>query len=230
MLNLLAKVVIVAGAIALVVILFPSVVGPVNHVRNEVNGKLDAEYVVDNYKAKYVALAGKRAKVLESLKKFKIEEELASRKYAFACSEATAAKDSLRKIGTADMKAFMQAKAAYEAVCAKASRFFALKHTYSNAVAKLEQTLALVDDNMAKAKLKIDMLSSKKTMLDTMKTVNKSIEDLECVGDEALAFNVEKLDDDTLRESIKLEAFSAAQVPEKAMTEAEAKEFLKSLD
>lgn len=230
MIDILLKLGIAAGIVALAIILFPSIKGPVNHVRNEVNSKLDAEYVVDNYKAEYVALAGKRAKVLESLKKFKIERALASRKHDFACQEANAAKDSLRKIGTSDMKAFMQAKAAYEAVCTKASNFLALEHTYSNAVAKLEQTLALVDDNMAKAKLKVDTLSSKKTMLDTMKTVNKSIENLECLGDEALAFNVEKLDDDTLRETIKLEAFSSAQVPVKTMSEAEAKEYLDSLD
>ena len=82
---------------------------------------------------------------------------------------------------------------------------------------------------MAKAKLNVDTLSSKKTMLDTIKDVNRTIENMNGVGDTDLAINIEKLDDDTLRESIRLEALDATESSKKAMTEAEAKAYIDSL-
>ena len=126
------------------------------------------------------------------------------------------------------MKAFAKAKDIYEACNIKAANFKTMIDTYAKAVMQLEQSLALIDSNMAKAKLTVDTLSSKKTMLDTVKTVNKSIENLNGTGETELSVNVEKLDDDMLRESVKLDALSSTDKPSTQMTEADAKAHLDS--
>ena len=59
------------------------------------------------------------------------------------------------------------------------------------------------------------------------KQVNKTVENLKGIGDSELGVNVEKLDDDVLRESIKLEALHEDESP--AMTKAEVEAFLKTL-
>jgi hypothetical protein len=65
-------------------------------------------------------------------------------------------------------------------------------------------------------------------MVDTIRAVNKSIENLNGVGDTDLAVNVEKLDDDMLRESVKLEALETTEKPVE-LDEAAAKAYIDSL-
>ena len=75
--------------------------------------------------------------------------------------------------------------------------------------------------------LYVATLESKKILVDSNKQVNKTVENLKGIGDSELGVNVEKLDDDVLRESIKLEALHEDESP--AMTKAEAEAFLKTL-
>ena len=223
-------IIVAVGLIAAAVIAVPALKGPFNRFRNEANVKLNAEYVVDNYKAEYVALHEKRGKVVESISKFNVEKAVAAKKLALAKDKTKIAKETLVKTGTADLKAFARAKDAYEVANTEVENFKIMVGTYAKAVKKLEQSLSLIDSNMAKAKLNVDTLSSKKVMLDTIKAVNKSIENMNGVGDSDLAVNVEKLDDDMLRESIKLEALNKDGKPVKApLTEADARAYLDSL-
>lgn len=219
----------VAAAVAVVAI-FPAIKGPYNRLKNEVNEKLDAEYVVDNYKAEYVALHDKRGKVIESLNKFTIEKKVAEKKLDNVRDKIELAKKTLKDIGTSDLKAFTRAKDVYETLLVETSNFEAMIKTYDQAIAKLNSSLALIESNMAKAKLNVDTLSSKKVLVDTIKTVNKSIENINGIGDSALAVNVEKLDDDMLRESIKLEALNTGNSPKaEAVTQESAKAYLDAL-
>ncbi len=227
------KTILAIAAVAIAAfIVVPALKGPYNRFKNEANEKLDAEFVVDNYKAEYVKLSQQRARVLESLNRFEVEKRVAQKKHAHAAAELSTAKSFLKSIGTSDMEAFNRAKSTYELARARAENFGTMAVTYEHAVKKLEKTLALVDSNMSKAKMNVDTLSSKKTMLDTMKVVNEAIENVSGVGDPSLATSVEKLDDDMLRESVKLEALgqqdpgTSAQVA----TEAEARAYLDSLD
>lgn len=217
------------GVVAAAFIAVPALKGPVNRWRLEANEKLGAEYVVDNYKAEYVSLHEKRMKVNEAIQKFTVEKTVAEKKLAAAEKEAEAAKSKLIAVGASDLKKFAAAKDLYESLLVKAENFKTMSETYAKAVKQLEQSLALIDTNMAKAKLNVDTLSSKKTMLDTVKSVNKSIENLNGVGETDLAVNVEKLDDDMLRESVKLDALSDNGKPSTQMTEADANAYLDSL-
>lgn len=219
----------VGVAVAAAFIAVPALKGPVNRWRLEANEKLGAEYVVDNYKAEYVSLHEKRMKVNEAIQKFTVEKTVAEKKLAATEKEAEAAKSKLIAVGASDLKKFTAAKDLYESLLVKAENFKTMSATYAKAVKQLEQSLALIDTNMAKAKLNVDTLSSKKTMLDTVKSVNKSIENLNGVGETDLAVNVEKLDDDMLRESVKLDALSDNGKPSVQMTEADAKAYLDSL-
>lgn len=220
---------IIVGVAALAVVAVPALKGPFNRWRNEANERLTAEYVVDNYKAEYVKLHEQKAKLLESNTKFEVEKKVAQKKLAYANEKLKVAKENLQKIGTSDLKAFTQAKNAYEILKTESDNYAAMVKTYSQAMKKLEKTIALVDANMAKAKLNVDTLSAKKTLVDTIKSVNKSLENISGVGDSDLVVNVEKLDDDMLRESIKLETLDNIEKPAKPMAEADAKAYLESL-
>ena len=219
----------VAIAACAAVIAVPALKGPINRYRNEANERLNAEYVVDNYKAEYVKLHSQKAKLIESISKFDVEKKVSQKKAAAAQRRIDEAKANLKSVGTSDMKLFNRSKDAYELAKTEFDNFTTMVKAYTQAVKKLEKSLALVDANMAKAKLNVDTLSSKKIMLDTIKSVNKTIENMNGVGDADLAINIEKLDDDTLRESIRLEALDATESNKKAMTEAEAKAYIDSL-
>ena len=220
---------IIIGVVAIAIIFVPAIKGPFNRWRNEANEKLNAEYVVDNYKVEYVKLHDQRAKLLESKTKFEVEKKVAQKKLSYANEKLNAAKVNLQTVGTSNLKTFAQAKNAYELMKTEVGNYTTMVKTYSQAMKKLDKTIALVDSNMAKAKLNVDTLSAKKTLVDTIKSVNKSLENISGVGDSELAVNVEKLDDDMLRESIKLETLDNSEHMSKPMTEAEAKTYLENL-
>ena len=223
---------VIGGIVTIIVaiaIAVPAIKGPINRYRLEANEKLNAEYVVDNYKAEYVKLHDKRIKVVESISKFDVEKRVALKKLEYATNEVAIAKSALMSTGTSDLKAFNRAKNIYEIAKTKVGNFQTLVTTYELAIAKLNKSLALIDENMSKAKLNVDTLSSKKILVDTIKTVNKSIETMNGVDNSDLAVNIEKLDDDMLRESVKLEALENAEKPTTTLTEADAKAYIENL-
>ena len=219
---------IVAIAIA-TMFAVPALKGPINRYRLEANEKLNAEYVVDNYKIEYVKMNENRGKLVKAISDYNVEIKVVTKKIANASSKVDAAKSILKQVGTTNMQEFNRAKNAYELVKTELDNYIVMTNTYAIALKKLQKSLSIVDSNMAKAKLNIDTLAAKKTMLDTIKSVNKSIENITGIGDMDLAVNVEKLDDESLRESIKLEAFEAADKSMSDMSEAEAKAYLQNL-
>lgn len=219
---IIASIVVVAAVIAI-----PALKGPINRLRNETNDKLNAEFVVDNYKAEYVAMHDKRAKLIESISKFNIEKKVAEKKREQATKEVEVFAKQLKTIGTSDMKKFTTLKGMYDVKKSEADNYAIMITTYEQALAKLEKSKQLLDVNMTKAKHNVDVLTSKKTMLDTIKSVNNSIANVTGIGDKDLAINLEKLNDDTIRESVKLETFDADVSP--VMNETEAKAFIDAL-
>ena len=104
-----------------------------------------------------------------------------------------------------------------------------MANVYSNAVTKLQTSLQLVESSMQKAKANVDALSAKKALVENMKTVNATVESLRGVGDDAgMNAAIEKLDENAIRESIKLEALSEDSMPKTTSKEA-AEAYLKSL-
>ena len=219
---IIASIVIVAALIAI-----PALKGPINRLRNEANDKLNAEFVVDNYKAEYVSMYDKRAKLIESISKFNIEKKVAEKKREQATKELEVFAKQLKTIGTSDMKKFTTLKGMYDVKKSESDNYTTMITTYEQALVKLEKSKQLIDVNMVKAKHNVDILTSKKTMLDTIKSVNSSIENVTGIGDTDLVINLEKLNDDTIRESVKLETFDASVSP--VVNETEAKAFIDSL-
>ena len=218
----IASIIAIAAAVAI-----PALKGPVNRLRIEANDKLNAEFVVDNYKAEYVAMYDKRVKLIESISKFNVEKKVTEKKREQAAKEIEVFAKQLKAVGTSDMKKFTSLKEMYDVKKSEADNYAIMINTYNQALARLEKSKQLLDVNMAKAKHNVDVISSKKAMLDTIKSVNTSIANVTGIGDKDLAINLEKLNDDTIRESVKLESFDANVSP--AMNETEAKAFIDSL-
>ena len=222
------KILVAFGVGAAVLAILPSLKGPFNRIRNTANEKLDAEFVIDNYKAEYMKLHAKHARLEQQIRTYRIELTVLERKLTAAKEELEAAKENLIKTGTSDMKAFMRAKDVYEKCLTKVNLLESRIKFYREAIAKLEKSYDLVVANMSKAKTNIDILTAKKEMLDSVKSVNDVIENLGGVGDEVTAINIEKIDDDLMHESIKLEALGA-DMPAKSMTEAEAQDYISKI-
>lgn len=225
--NTVAKVGIGVGAVALAVAVFPALKGPYYRVKNMVNDKLDNEFVVDNYKAEYVNLHEKRIEVNENLKKFNVEKKVTEKKLEYAIQKADVAKQNVISTGTSDMRAFNRAKDEYESLKVEVANYETMLQAYNNAIDKLENTLYLIDTNMSKAKANVTTLESKKTLVDSIKAVNKTVESINGVGSTKLGISVEKLDDDVVRESIKLEALRETCTP--TVDKKSAEEYLNSL-
>lgn len=225
--NTVAKVGIGVGAVALAVAIFPALKGPYYRAKNYVNEKLDNEFVVDNYKAEYVNLHEKRLDVVENIKKFNVEKKVTEKKLEYAVQKTDVAKKNVISVGTSDMRAFNRAKDEYESLKVEVSNYETMLQAYNNALDKLENTLYLIDTNMSKAKANVTTLESKKTLVDSIKAVNKTVESINGVGSTKLGISVEKLDDDVVRESIKLEALRETCSPTTDKKSAE--EYLKSL-
>lgn len=223
----LIKVGIGVGVLAVAVAVVPALKGPYNRLKNTANEKLDAEFVVDNYKAEYVELNNKKIKVVENLQKFRVEQTVVQKKLSYANDKVVAAKKTLLEVGTSDMVKFNRAKDLYEAAKIEVENFISMGNAYSNAIVKLENTLYLIETNMSKAKANVTALESKKILVDSIRSVNSTVESLNGVGDTTLGVNVEKLDDDVLRESIKLEALRETVAP--TMDKEAANAYLQSL-
>ena len=223
----LVKVGIAVGILAVAITVVPALKGPYNRMKNTANEKLNSEFVVDNYKAEYIELHDKKVKVNENLAKFRMEQKVTEKKLAYAVEKAAVAKRNLIVTGTADIGAFNRAKDAYETAKIEVDNFVSMGNAYSNAIVKLENTLYLIDTNMSKAKANVTALESKKVLVDSIKSVNATVESINGVGDTQLGVSIEKLDDDVLRESIKLEALRESTIP--TMDKAAADAYLQNL-
>ena len=223
----LVKVGIAVGILAVAITVVPALKGPYNRMKNTANEKLNSEFVVDNYKAEYIELHDKKVKVNENLAKFRMEQKVTEKKLAYAVEKAAVAKRNLIVTGTADIGAFNRAKDAYETAKIEVDNFVSMGNAYSNAIVKLENTLYLIDTNMSKAKANVTALESKKVLVDSIKSVNATVESINGVGDTQLGVSIEKLDDDVLRESIKLEALRESTIP--TMDKAAAYAYLQNL-
>lgn len=223
----LVKVGIVVGILAVAITVVPALKGPYNRMKNTANEKLNSEFVVDNYKAEYIELHDKKVKVTENLQKFRLEQKVTDKKLAYATEKVRIAKENLISTGTADIQKFNRAKDAYETAKIEVENYVSMGNAYSNAIAKLENTLYLIDTNMSKAKANVTALESKKVLVDSIKSVNTTVESINGVGDTQLGVSIEKLDDDVLRESIKLEALRESTVP--TMDKAAADAYLQNL-
>ena len=223
----LVKVGIAVGILAVAITVVPALKGPYNRMKNTANEKLNSEFVVDNYKAEYIKLHDKKMKVNENLAKFRMEQKVTEKKLAYAVEKAEVSNRNLIATGTADIGAFNRAKDAYETAKIEVDNFVSMGNAYSNAIVKLENTLYLIDTNMSKAKANVTALESKKVLVDSIKSVNATVESINGVGDTQLGVSIEKLDDDVLRESIKLEALRESTIP--TMDKAAADAYLQNL-
>ena len=221
------KTLVKVGILAVAITVVPALKGPYNRMKNTANEKLNSEFVVDNYKAEYIKLHDKKMKVNENLAKFRMEQKVTEKKLAYAVEKAEVAKRNLIATGTADIGAFNRAKDAYETAKIEVDNFVSMGNAYSNAIVKLENTLYLIDTNMSKAKANVTALESKKVLVDSIKSVNATVESINGVGDTQLGVSIEKLDDDVLRESIKLEALRESTIP--TMDKAAADAYLQNL-
>lgn len=223
----LIKVGIAVGVVAIAFTIVPALKGPYNRAKIAANDKLNAEFVVDNYKAEYIELHSKKVAVVQNIQKFRMEQKVTDKKLAYAIDKRDIAKKNLIAVGTSDISSFNRAKDAYETAKIEVENFVAMGQAYSNAVAKLEDTLYLIETNMSKAKANVTALESKKMLVDSIKSVNKTVESINGVGDSDLGVSIEKLDDDVLRESIKLEALRETTAP--TMDKAQADAYLQNL-
>lgn len=165
----------------------------------------------------------------KNLEKFSLEKRFNEKKIEQTAKLVAAAKAKLVKTGTSDLAAFNRIKDEYETNLAEYKNLVTLSGVYSNAIAKLETSYALIETNMRKAKANVDTLASKKLVVDSIKGVNKTIENLNGVGDSDLGLSLERLDDAALHESLKLEVLAEDSAQKSAMSEAEAKAYLDSL-
>lgn len=223
----LMKVGIIVGIAAVVMAVVPALKGPYNRAKIAANEKLNSEFAVDNYKAEYIELHEKKTKVQQNLQKFRMEQKVTEKKLGYAVEKCDIAKKNLVAVGTSDMNAFNRARDAYETAKIEVENFVSMGNAYSNAIVKLENTLYLIDTNMSKAKANVTALESKKMLVDSIKSVNKTVETINGVGDTELGVSIEKLDDDVLRESIKLEALRETSAP--TMDKAAADAYLQNL-
>ena len=214
--NTLAKVGIGIGIVAAIAIAFPALKGPVNRIRNSANDALDSEFVVDNYKAKYIELNEKKVEIEKAIQKFECEKRVTEKKLDIAKKKLETVKSGLISTGTEDLMKFNRMKDTFETIKTEVENLTAMIGTYSNAIAKLEQSRDVVVLNMNKAKTNVESLESKKMLVDSIKSVNTTVEDLNGIGigDETLAINLEKLDDDMIREEVKLETLHTEVEPD----------------
>lgn len=208
--KIMTKTLIIIGIIAAVGAAVwcavPALRGPANRAINNANEYLESEYCVDNYKAAYVSLAGKKEKSMAALQKFRCERAVAEKKAHVAETKLANLKQRASDaLLDRNMPEVNRCKSLYDSVEIERKNYLALIKTYEDGIAKLEDVLKRIDDNMRRAKTNVDTLQAKKTLLDSMKSANKTLADLSGVGDVKLAINLEKLDDDLLRENVAFE-------------------------
>lgn len=199
------KVIIVSGVVVLLLIVFPSLKGAFYHLRNTVNDDLNDRFVVDNYKQKYVELHDRKVECEKSIRKFTVELTLNTRKVESLENQSKHLKAELIRIGASDPEAFKRTREQYEIVNRQVANHRNICSTYSNAITKLNQTMKVLKSNLDRSKLNIASLESKKECVDTLKSVNSIVEDVNGIGESDVGVSVEKLKDDEIRETVRME-------------------------
>lgn len=222
------KVIIVGGVIVLLLIVFPSLKGAFYHVRNTVNDDMNDRFVVDNYKQKYVELHDRKVECEKSIRKFTVEQTLNDRKVRSLEEQSELLKAELIRIGTSDPEAFKRTREQYEIVNRQITNHRNISKTYSNALVKLNQTMKVLKSNLDRSKLNIASLESKKECVDTLKSVNSIVESVNGIGDSDLGVSVEKLNDDEIRETVRMETMLEPE-QESGMTTDDIEKYVNSL-
>lgn len=198
---------IIAGVIiTIVLLLFPSIRFSAIRVRDKINDKLNSEFVVDNYKQKYVELNDKKCQIQKHLQKFQIDKKVATKKREYVENRSIVTKQKLIECDTTDLKKFNVLKTEYETLQNEVTNYDIILNSYDMAIKKLEDSLNMINANMSKAKANISTLESKKIIAESIKSVNNTIETITGVNDtDELNVTIEKLDTDVLQETIKME-------------------------
>jgi hypothetical protein len=217
------------GVLATAYIICPALMGPVNRVKNTATEKLNEEYLVDNYKAEYVKLAEKRHDIKNMITDFTAKKVYNENKLKEATRAEKLAKEALVQTGTSDLHKFRRSKDVYESAKLNASNLRTLVKSYSDGLVKLQRTLEIVESNMSKAKMNVETLASKKTLVDTVKDINKTLENIKGTGDPAIGVVQEKLEEERIKQDIKLQVLNEDAGISSTMTKAEAEAYLKTI-
>lgn len=220
---------IVVAVIGVIIACVPALKGPINRAKHNVNDTLNAEYVVDNLKEEYIKLNDKSVQINNDIQKIECEIKVCRKKIEAAEKIVETNKAALKNAGTADMKKFALLKDAYEVSKINVENMQLTYKTYLGAKKKLEDAFETVKITMSKAKTNIAQLEAKKTVIDNLKAVNKTLANINGIGtdDTKIGMNIEKLDDDLIRAETENSIYNAK--PTVKMTEEDAKKFLESL-
>lgn len=217
------------GVLATACTVFPALKGPVNRIKNTATEKLNEEYLVDNYKAEYVKLAEKKHNIKKMITDFTAKKVYNENKLKEAAKAEKLAKEALVQTGTSDLRKFKTSKDVYESAKLNTSNLRTLVKSYSDGLVKLQRTLEIVESNMSKAKMNVETLASKKTLVDTVKDINKTLENIKGTGDPTIGVVQEKLEEERIKQDIKLQVLEEDTGTSTSMTKAEAEAYLKSI-
>lgn len=206
-----------------------SLMGPVNRIKNTVDDKLNAEFVVDNYKAEYNKLFSNKTTLLNSIHAYNVEKRVIEKKLNLSENELNTLSKHIKHNGLSDLKKINKLKHMWNTKQNEISTYHTMLCTYSNAIIKLEKALECTNINLIKTEHNINVLESKKQLVDTLKIVNSTVENLTRVGNSDLTINLEKLEDDVLRESIKLETLDTITNNSNDLDVQSAEQWIKSL-
>lgn len=189
------------------VAVMPKTTASIKNKITNIDQKISAEQVVENYQADYVRLTNKKQDIKKALNDFNVQIRVFEKKL----ENETELKNQLFKklnefCDSNDSKSFNICKTNYET---QIQRIKALEDTiagYKTAVEKLSNTLNTIDMNLVKAKMAVDTISSRKTMADNFSQLNTILKNLNGCGED-ISLELEQLDEKLITESAQLEVF-----------------------
>ena len=184
-----------------------------NKIKN-VDEKIAQENVVDNYKAEYEKLVGKKKDIEKMMIDFKAQIEVHTQKIATEKKILAEFKKLLTRYQTENNPIYFKSTLLqYNSQKMKIETLTKIKNGCRTGLKNLEKALAKIDVSINEMKANLDTVAYKKLLTDAYKDINKMLESIKGIGTDGCTVDVEKLNEEFIKEGVKMDVLTESETP-----------------
>lgn len=212
--HILISIFAIAILTAIFVMILPKTSKTIANKIKNVDEKISQENVVDNYKAEYDKLVAKKKDIEKMSIDFKSQIEVYTQKIKTENKILVEFKKLLERYQTENNPVYFKSTLLqYNSQKMKIETLKKIKSGCQTGLKNLEKALAKIDLSINEMRANLDTVAYKKLLTDAYKDINSMLESIKGIGTDGCSIDVEKLNEEFIREGVKMDILSQTDAP-----------------